>query len=142
MNIFIKIIPHKEQRYETVGDWQFEKLHKGEQYIKVLTKEQSEFLGITVSDLADERMNCLVIFHELIEALLCKFSSPEVTAVQVDEFDTEFEKLRKPDDESESGDDPRAPYHSQHQIATVFEKEFARQLGVNWEEYNKKINEL
>jgi hypothetical protein len=128
--IVINIIDHKDQRYPTVGDWQFKK----------------DTLEINVSnlgtDLPGTKMNCLVALHELVEALLCKFSVPEVTEDQVDAFDIAFEESRKEGDESEPGDDLRAPYHSQHKIATDIEKYLAVALEVNWEEYEKRINEL
>jgi hypothetical protein len=42
----------------------------------------------------------------------------------------------------EPGDDPLAPYHWQHQMATMFEKVMARLLRVDWREYEEAINAL
>jgi hypothetical protein len=42
----------------------------------------------------------------------------------------------------EPGDDVRAPYHWEHIFAILVEKMVALQLGVDWGEYRKKLNEL
>ena len=125
--IVAKVIDHKDQRYRTVGDWEF-------------TDEDT--LQINVSDLGDMKMNCLIVIHELIEAILCKFDSPEITTAIVDAFDIEYEELREESDYSEPGDDPRAPYHEQHRIATVIEMTLAEVLKVSWGDYEERINEL
>jgi hypothetical protein len=52
--------------------------------------------------------------HEAIEAYLAIHAgvSPEA----VDEFDRAYEPKRKAGDDSEPGDDPKAPYRKPHQI--------------------------
>jgi hypothetical protein len=52
--------------------------------------------------------------HEAIEAYLAIHAgvSPEA----VDEFDRAYEAKRKAGDDSEPGDDPKAPYRKQRQI--------------------------
>jgi hypothetical protein len=126
-SITIHVIKHKNQRYETVGDWEF-------------INESN--LIIKVSDLGVAKFNCLVAIHELVEALLCKFAFPEVTGKEVDKFDIEYEKNRKENNNSEPGDSPEAPYFEQHKLATVIEMAIASALKVSWEEYEKRINEL
>ena len=125
--IVIKVIDHKNHRYPTVGDWEF----IGE-----------NDLVIRVSELGDLKMNYLASIHELVEALLCKFASPEVTGKEVDEFDMKFEKDRKENDDSEPGDQPYAPYHNQHKVATFIEMLLADTLEVSWADYEKRINSL
>lgn len=125
--ITIEVINHKSQRYETCGDWQF--------------KDDNNLL-IRVSNLNDTKMNCCVALHELIEALLCKFATPEVTEKVVDEFDFAFEKNRKRGDTSEPGEDARAPYFEQHLFASGIERAFAYALKVNWEDYETRIDSL
>ncbi len=117
MSITIKTIPHSEQRYNTVGDYQ----------------TAAGATEVRISKLGDEKMETLVAMHELVELLLCKFAG--VTDKQIDEFDFAFDG-RSP------GDDPTAPYHRQHIIATEIEKIMARELGVNWEEYDARITEV
>lgn len=125
LDIQIKTIKHNKQRYETVGDWQW----KGSTLI------------ITVSEMCDWRKEALVAIHEAVEALLCKHE--EITGKDVDVFDMEYENARRPDDwKSEPGDDPTAPYHEQHKFATVIERLFSMELGVNWHEYEQTIQNL
>jgi hypothetical protein len=124
MNINITVIPHNEQRYNTVGDWQF---------------DDHGNLTIKVSNLKDDKMNYLIAIHELIEAFLCRYNQPEITGREVDEFDFAFESNN---DFSEAGDDPRAPYHIQHRFASAIEILLAVALGVNWKEYEERINSL
>ena len=57
MNITIKTIQHSKQRYDTCGDWWFDK--KGN-------------LQIRVSDMDNWKYEYLVGDHEVREALLCK----------------------------------------------------------------------
>lgn len=121
MNITIKTIPHTEHRYETVGDWWFDK----------------DGLQIRVSTVGDWKAEALVAFHELAEALVCQKQG--VTQEEVDTFDLEYEAERQSGDESEPGNDPTAPYYNAHQFATIVEKMLARELGVNWQDYECKL---
>jgi hypothetical protein len=125
MNICVQAIPHKEQFYNTVGDWRWDK---------------EGTLQIRVSKMSDWRYEACVIIHELVEAALCKYSG--VGQKQVDRFDIAFEKNRKEGDESEPGDSPEAPYRTQHCIATGVEKIVAAFLGVVWKSYESEINAL
>lgn len=97
-------------------------------------------LHIRVSKLPDSRYEFLVALHELVEVKLCEWSG--VTQKQVDDFDISFEDNRKPDDDSEPGDSPNAPYRFQHCIATGVERIVAAVLGVDWSEYEKAITAL
>lgn len=125
MNIQIQTIKHKDQRYPTVGDWQFDK--EGN-------------LSITISSMKNWKYECLVGLHELIEVLLCK--DRNITQKQVDRFDVQFEKKRKKGDVSEPGDDKKAPYYFEHQFASMIERDMARQLKVDWNRYESKVNSL
>lgn len=117
MAIFIKTIPHNEQRYNTTGDYE--------------TKDgQTE---IRVSDMQDPDMEFLTAIHELVESHLCKKAG--ITDAKIDEFDFVFEGQNP-------GDDPAAPYHREHVVATEIEKRLANELGVEWEAYNAKISAL
>lgn len=122
MKIIIETIPHDQQRYPTVGDW---------------TYDPDGTLHIKVSGLSDWRREALVAVHELVEVLVCK--NDGVTQEAVDEFDTNYEKERKPGDESEPGDDPNAPYVRQHCIATGVERILAAELRVNWKDYEEEL---
>ncbi|OLC92385.1 MAG: hypothetical protein AUI92_05375 [Thaumarchaeota archaeon 13_1_40CM_3_38_6] len=121
-------INHKEQRYETVGDW-----------IVVPHKP----VKIRVSKLPDERYVYLVQVHELIEYRLC--AERGITDKEVVAFDVMFEDERARGlhgKRAEPGNDPRAPYRKEHQFATKVEKQLAEKLGVNWKEYSESVEAL
>lgn len=143
MDINIKTIPHKEQRYETVGDWWFEykntsaKPYTGDSEINPLAPSSLE---IRVSDLGNPYMEACVKVHELIEVILCAHRG--ITQEQVDKFDNDFEANRQPDNFDEPGDDPSAPYRKEHCFATGIERLLVAELGLDWKEYEEAINNL
>ena len=93
-------------------------------------------LLISVSKMSDPRYETLVAAHELIEAMLCRQAG--ISERAVDAFDRHYEAHRKAGDQSEPGDDPRAPYHRQHVAATKIERELAALLGVVWATIRKR----
>lgn len=119
MNIHVHVIPHKQQRYDTCGDWFW---------------DANNHLHIKVSECTDARYEQLVAIHEIVEAVLCDTAGIDENAVT--DWDIKFTG------EGEPGDDPKAPYHKQHRIATAIETLLAAELGVNWQEYEKELNEL
>ncbi len=123
--INIRTVPYKSQRYPTVGDW--------------LTDKQG-IVWINVSDMGDWKAEAAVALHELAEMFMCKAHG--VTQAEVDEFDKEFERKRGEGDTSESGDDPAAPYRTEHCVATGIERILAAELGLTWSEYDALVNSL
>ena len=126
--IEISVIPHKKQRYETVGDWFYDK---------------DETLHIRVSDMGDWKKEMLVAVHELVEVILCKANG--VTQGVVDDFDNLYEEEREkgnPLFQGEPGDDDKAPYGVEHCFATAVERMLCAALDVSWGDYDKKVNEL
>lgn len=124
--IIFKAIKHKAQRYETVGD--FYKSHGVQNFRVSKMDADSEFL---------------VFLHELIEWYLTQRRG--ITQKQVDEFDMQFERDRKAglySDDVEPGDSIDAPYMKEHKFATTVERMLARECGVDWEEYDKKVMNL
>jgi len=122
MRIIIETIPHKRQRYDTIGDWYTDK-HDGTVRIKIS------------GELNNWKYVLLVAVHELVEAFLCM--SDGVAEEHVDKFDKSFvEKNHEP------GDDPKAPYKKQHCIATGFERILAACLGVDWLTYEDKLDSV
>ena len=121
MRIVVETIPHKSQRYPTVGDWQI----------------KPDGLHITVSRMSDQRYEFLVAMHEAIEAYLAIHAglSPEA----VDRFDRAYEARRKKGDDSEPGDDPKAPHHKEHRLASQIERVLARWLEVDWGRYSSEV---
>lgn len=128
MKILIETIPHSEQRYDTVGDWKFK---GGDLFVKV-------------SEMGNADYEALVGVHEVVEALICAKRGIEESAVT--KFDKDFEKAREAYPElfgdTEPGDHPKAPYNKEHRFASQLEHSLSMELGVDWEGYNKTVNEL
>lgn len=118
MRIVVDVVPHSAQRYPTVGDWVF----------------QGEDLCITVSALGDPNMEFLVALHEMIEAMVCDKAG--IAEIDVQRFDTNHPELDDP------GGDRRAPYHRQHVFAENIERMVAQELGVNWNDYTRRVDSL
>lgn len=115
----------KRHRYPTAGDWRF--TPKGELLVHVsaeLTDDYQFLIGV----------------HELVEGWLCRRGG--VSEQAVTDFDVAYEKKRKPGDDSEPGDDCRAPYRRQHFIATNVERMLALEMGVDWKRYENCMNRL
>ena len=129
MRFHIISIAHKDQRYETVGDWQV-----------TPTKDNEKVLTITVSNTGNWKYDALVGVHELVEAILCLDRG--VSQEDVDKFDREFEAKRHPGNDNEPGDDPEAPYKKEHFFATNIERLLSAELGVDWNEYEQTLNTL
>jgi hypothetical protein len=130
MKILIESIPHEQHRYPTCGDWWFEQ--------EPGTLEPT--LRIRVSRELPEKSQQLVALHELAEVMMCMANG--VGQEEVDKFDMDFEKHRRPDDESEPGDHLEAPYHREHGYATAIERITATHMGVGWIEHEKAILDL
>jgi len=127
MKIIIETIPHSEQRYDTVGDWQW---GTGEHPNDILD------LTIKVSAMWYWRHTMLIIVHELVEAFLCKGWG--VDEKKVDEFDMNWEPHHGL---TEPGEDRDAPYYLAHQIASGVERIVAANLDVIWAEYETAVGE-
>ena len=129
MEYHTKVIPHNEQRYDTVGDYFF--------------SDDEKHCYISVSDSGDDDYNNAVAIHELYEVmqLLRKHSPKEIQSI-VDAFDIEYEKNRPEGNDEEPGDDPRAPYHTEHCGATAVERMYIASTGKNWKTYNDKLLSL
>lgn len=125
-NINYKSIDNNKQRYPTVGD--YFKSKNGWDFRVSKMKADYEFL---------------VFIHELTEWYLTQkrgISEPSIT-----KFDVMFEKEREEGKHSidkEPGFDKRAPYLKEHTFATKIEKLLAKELGVNWSEYDRTVMEL
>jgi hypothetical protein len=116
MKITIETIPHREQRYPTVGDWEI---------------AENGDIAIRVSELGDWRHEAAIALHELVEVLLCR--NDGVSGTLVDAFDRAYDGLGEP------GDDPKAPYQRQHCFATAVERMLIAALGLAWAEYEEAL---
>jgi len=127
--VIVEAIPHVNQRYNTIGDWFFNK--------------DNGILWIRVSDLGDSRYNHLVAFHEYAEAMLCIHRGIDEKAITI--FDMTYERERvkgNPDTQGEPGDHKKAPYRKEHFFATNVERLLAAELEVDWEDYDKAVMAL
>lgn len=120
MKITIEVIPHLKQRYNTCGDWQFDK--NGNLTIRVSEMPITGYKG-----------SMLIAVHELVEALLCQDRG--ITTEMVDEFDLKFD----PTADWEPGDDPTCPCYKEHCLATGVERILASELDVPWLRYDSEI---
>ncbi len=125
MKIEIKTILHKDQRYDTAGDYVTDE--RGVQHI-------------TVSHMGNRDYEFLVALHELIEAKLCQKRG--IADETIDAFDTAFEAARAEGNVDEPGDDPQSPYGKEHFFATSIERLMCAELGVEWVEYGAAVNRL
>ncbi len=128
LDIRIKTIPHHYQQYDTVGNY-WRDLDGGQ-----------EVLEIRVSRMRDRRHEFLVALHELIEAFLCDWR--RIPFGGITRFDIEYENARRRGDSSEPGACERAPYRKEHQFAENIEKLVARELEVDWPQYNRAVERL
>lgn len=79
-------------------------------------------------------MAFLVAVHEMVEAWICErrgIKEPDIKA---------FDEANP--DSDDPGTMPEAPYHKEHIFAECLERLVARELGVNWEEYDRTIEGL
>jgi hypothetical protein len=123
--IIVVEIPHDKQRYDTVGDWDF---------------DPEGNITVKVSEGMDKWSFYCVALHEIIEAILCKDNYIMPSAV--DRFDMLFEENRKLSDDSEPGDDPNCPYYEQHQFATAIERLVAHELELTWKEHEDEVKRV
>jgi hypothetical protein len=134
MKITIEFIPHLDQRYNTCGDWSFARNGIGSDL-------QGDDLSLKISETGNWKWNACILIHELVEALACKANG--VTQEQVDSFDIGW----KPNfGFEEPGEDPRAPYFTEHGVASMIEEQLFDALLVDpanaWTAYEKKLAEL
>lgn len=122
--IRIRTIPHDQQRYPTVGDYQ----------------EKPGIIEIAISDMANWQYEAMVAVHELVEKILV--NARKIPEASIDAFDMEFEKNRKPGDLSEPGDNVNAPYFNEHAFATHVERQLCGELELDWDEYSRVVANL
>jgi hypothetical protein len=132
VKISIESVPHSEQRYKTPGD-----------YFWSDSKYDTGYLTIRVSKMKDWRHEILIIVHELVECVLCKYFNIRETDITA--FDENYESERKEgfhSTEDEPGNDPASPYRTEHFFAESVERLVAVALRVDWEQYSREVNSL
>jgi hypothetical protein len=114
-DINVVTIPHIQQRYNTVGDWQI----------------KGDTLWVYISATGNDSYNHALAVHETIEALLCIING--VSEESVDEFDMSHPDLDEP------GESPDAPYNIEHRVATDFEVRSIRASRVSFASYERNL---
>lgn len=121
--ITIERIHALKQRYPTLGDWR-----------TPVGKDISRpIIEVKVSLVGNEDYEFLIAVHELVEGYLCR------RAGVTDEMVTQFDKENL--DSDEPGDLHYAPYHKQHRMATLIERELAEMMGIEWSDYTLGLRE-
>jgi hypothetical protein len=134
VNVSIEVIPHKQQRYASCGDY---------------WEDEHGNLQIRVSFMRDARFEQLIAHHEHHEALICLAKG--ISFAEIDAFDTAYEAARESGrapcgceitKDAEPGEDVHAPYHKAHMSASRVERQLAAMLGVDWDEYDAEVRSL
>jgi hypothetical protein len=127
MNIDIHFIPHKEHKFTTIGHWFFE----------------HGVLHIQISQELYWKYQMAVLFHELIEAAMCR--AADITTEECDQFDAVFEIEYAQGiwpKSVEAGFDKRCPYRKGHIWGSRFERAVIFLLRASWKDYNATCLEL
>ena len=104
---------------------------------------------LRISQMTSEKMETCLAIHGLVEMILAV--AENVPFEKIDEWDMEYEKARAAGHKNvacgcelyeEPGDDPHAPYHNLHVTASKCEKLVAEHLQIDWQEYEKAIEDL
>lgn len=116
LKIDIQTLPHRFQRYDTVGDW--------------MGCEKNRIIFIT--ELGNNDYEFLIALHEIIEQALC--FKRGITDEEVTKFDMAYDKDLEP------GNCPDAPYYKEHQFASIIEQMVCEELGIDNESYEKYLD--
>ncbi len=119
--IDVQFIEHREQRYNTIGDWW---IHDGVLHVRI---SRLPLLSSMVA----------VAVHEIVEAILCYLAGIE--EYRVSAFDAYIERNKII---VEPGDHPRAPYHLQHGFATACERIIVAAAGTNWHLHESSMDDV
>lgn len=126
MKIIIETIPHKQQRYETCGDWWV---------------DSDGTIQIRISEMPPDSAGAVAI-HELVELFCCSKgftitqNQLECLVAEVDAFDKTYQG------DDEPGDNPFAPYHVEHSIATAVERLICAHIKLPWGTHDKRVEGL
>ena len=119
MDFVIKIIPHNEQRYDTLDDWK---------------RDNEGVMQIKISDTGNPDFNFLLTEHAIREAYFCVKNGVTEQAVDVWDFTHP--------DADEPGMLPGCPYKRWHMLAELYERSTCYDLDYDWEEYERAIMKL
>jgi hypothetical protein len=92
------------------------------------------FIG--AADTGNDISNAAILLHEIIESFFCwlhGIKEEDISAFDKKFFAEEAAGIKHIHDEP--GNDPAAPYHTWHIVATNFERTFIEQCALTWEEH-------
>ncbi|MDD3006283.1 MAG: hypothetical protein PHX30_01730 [Candidatus Pacebacteria bacterium] len=118
--IICQAIPHKEQSYDTIGDY----------------REENGDWVFSVSQMTTD-YEFMVIIHEMVEWYLTQRNGAKDEEIVA--FDRKFKEeqsMGQHPDIDEPGDSPDCPYKKEHFFAANIERMIADKLGVDWKEYD------
>lgn len=96
--------------------------------------EHDVHITVRVSNCGNWEYEALVAVHEIAEAVACVAAG--IDPKTIDAFDTAHPMLDEP------GDDFRAPYRSEHSLATGIERVLCSYLGISWQKYDDLLARL
>ena len=122
MNLTInaRTIPHSKQRYETVGDWHYERA------------DDELIITVWMSRLQNINHTILLAMHEITEAYLCWQSG--LSPKTVTDWDLQWPTSNDP------GALPLCPYREEHQSGELMERMMARLLSIDWLAYEAALD--
>jgi hypothetical protein len=103
--INIKVIPYKEQRYPTLGDYWLD----GDNIEARISQDDSK------GEPLDQRFIAGILLHEMTELFIVLHRGIKIE--DIDRYDMVYKG-------SEPGNNPQAPYHSAHIVALETEELF------------------
>ena len=125
LRINVEVIPLREMRYPSAGDYWLDK--DGVWQFRIV--EMHNLLYVV-----------LILIHELFEWAGCRVAG--IRMEDIDAFDMKFEQDRDKGLHSETeepGDHKDAPYRAYHRAATRVEKLACRLYGICWEIYDRAV---
>lgn len=139
MKIDYQLIDHKDQRYETSGDWWWDNYE-----IPI----DEDTLHVRGSHISDWRLHFCEMIHEIFEAVFCRYMG--ITHQQVDAFDMPLEAAHQRGDShypcgcpnqrlSDPGRDIHSPYRIPHLMAETAEAIAGRFLQIDWKAYDEEV---
>ncbi len=125
MVIRIETIPIEQMRYPTVGDYWY---------------DNEGVLQVRVAEIGSEIYHKMIAIHELVEEALTKHNG--IPEEEITKFDIEFENNRKEGNYDEPGFSVGCPYILEHTFATSVELGMCAVGKIDFNLYDKTVNEL
>jgi len=130
IQFFCGTLPWKQLRsYPDIGDYQ--------------CNADNSPAVIGAADTGNDISNCAILVHEIVESFLNFLhgvKEEDITLFDKKWFAEEAAGVKHL--QEGPGDDPLAPYHTWHLVATRFEREFIEQAGMSWAEHEENCSRV